>query len=248
MSAARIATKSKSQEEFIKIFSGICKTESPWQAWSDFVECSAIAISQKADRRTEREERYLSIAKKYGAGMNKFPELFACMVESMDENQEQDFLGDTFMRLELGSHFHGQFFTPYDVSRMMGEMMAEECVNQIQENGWCKINDPACGAGAMLVAARNALKNMGVDWPEKALFVGQDISKEAAMMCYIQSSLMGCAGYVIVGNTLTSRVGTSDGVFPVANGDTEIWLTPALMVNPAWKVREIIGRAQNETH
>lgn len=93
----------------------------------------------------------------------------------------------------------------------------------------------------MLVAARNALKNMGVDWPEKALFVGQDISKEAAMMCYIQISLMGCAGYVIVGNTLTSRAGSSDGVFSAANDDTEIWLTPALLVNPVWAVRGMIG-------
>lgn len=44
---------------------------------------------------------------------------------------------------------------------------------------------------------------MGVNYQKDVLFVGQDIDKVVAMMAYIQFSLLGCPGYIIVGNSLT---------------------------------------------
>ena len=54
-----------SQKEFQKVFSELCRTRNSWQAWSDFVELSAISISNALDHesadRKKREERYLQV-------------------------------------------------------------------------------------------------------------------------------------------------------------------------------------------
>ena len=52
------------------------------------------------------------------------------------------------------------------------------------------MNDSACGAGAMLIAFANAAKQYGINYQKQVLFVAQDIDHTAAMMCYIQLSLL----------------------------------------------------------
>lgn len=53
----------------------------------------------------------------------------------------------------------------------------------IEEKGWVSINDPACGAGATLVAMANTLKEHNVNYQNHALFVAQDIDRVAGLMC-----------------------------------------------------------------
>jgi hypothetical protein len=102
--------------EFQKVFSRLCNTKSAWQAWSDFVEMTAIAISNRfevrMDVKQQREQRYLDIIGQYGKDEQAlFPELVGILVMSLEREPEQDFLGEMFMALELGSHWKGQFFT-----------------------------------------------------------------------------------------------------------------------------------------
>jgi hypothetical protein len=81
------------------------------------------------------------------------------------------------------------------------------------------VNDSCCGAGALLIAFANEAKRQGINYQQSIEFVAQDIDFTAAMMCYIQLSLIGCAGYVIVGNTLTTPP-----TEPLANQN--VWYTP----------------------
>ena len=74
-------------------------------------------------------------------------------------------------------------------------------------------SDPACGAGAMLIAFANAAKRHGINYQKHVLFVSQDIDRTAAMMCYIQMSLLGCPAVVVIGDSLTR---------PFPNSDNEI--------------------------
>lgn len=53
---------------------------------------------------------------------------------------------------------------------------------------YISVNDPACGAGAMLIAFANVAKKHGINYQKHVLFVAQDIDRTAAMMCYIQMS------------------------------------------------------------
>lgn len=87
--------------------------------------------------------------------------------------------------------------------------------------------DPACGAGALLIAFANLCRRKNICYHDKVLFVAQDIDLIAGLMCYIQLSFLGCAGYVVIGNTITEPSTAYDrrGLLP-AGPQSRIWYTP----------------------
>ncbi|MCC2817230.1 SAM-dependent methyltransferase [Lachnoclostridium pacaense] len=87
------------------------------------------------------------------------------------------------------------------------------------------VSDPACGAGALLIAFANSAREHGFNYQEKVLFVAQDIDATAAKMCYIQLSLLGCSACVIIGDSL---------VKPGFHPDNEVYYTPMYYLN-AWR-------------
>lgn len=207
---------------------------SRWTIWSDFVTMAACTLSL-ADlrKREERERMYAGIAKKYSQKeMDCFCAMFADLVSAFDENPAQDLLGELFMRLELGNDHNGQFFTPYNVCTMMAMMTAGDLKAQIEKKGYIGVNDPCCGAGALLIAFANEAKRQGINYQQHIEFVAQDIDFTVAMMCYIQLSLLGCSGYVIVGNTLTTPP-----TEPLENQN--VWYTPVYILT-GWRWRHPI--------
>ena len=147
------------------------------------------------------------------------------------------------MRLELGSDNAGQFFTPYHVCEFMSALTTpkEEFQQKIEDRGWVAVCDPTCGAGALLVAFANQCKREGVNYQQKILFVAQDIDYIVGMMCYLQMSLLGMPGYVVIGDTLANPVLSYDsrGLLPVDNGN--IWYTP-LLRTAVWQYRILAAR------
>ena len=229
-----------SQMEFQKVFSKLCNTKSSWQAWSDFVEMTAIAISNRFEIREQvkqdREKRYLDIIGQYSKSEQAvFPELVAILVQALEREPEQDFLGEMFMALELGSHWKGQFFTPYSLCKAMAKINVQDARDKIGKKGYVSVNDPACGAGATLIAARNALELDGIGGTQ-AFFVGQDIDRTAAMMCYVQLSLLGCAGYVVIADTLIHPV-TGPMLWPNLTEHQDAWFMPFNFIDPVWVLR-----------
>lgn len=90
------------------------------------------------------------------------------------------------MSLNLGNHWKGQFFTPYDICTLMSEItVGSEAVAEAKTRDYISVNDPACGAGATLIAAANTFKRHRINYQQKVLFVGQDIDRVVAQMCYI---------------------------------------------------------------
>lgn len=229
----------RSSGEFKKAFMSLCGKHAPYAVWQDMVQMIACEISNSVDRRhaDARERRYQDIRVKYTPEeMERFAQLFKMIVMSMEENTNCDYLGDMYMRLEFGSRVAGQVFTPYNVCRMMAKMSVPDMREQIEENGWCIVHDCACGAGATLIAAANALKDAGVNFQQHALFIGQDLDATVALMCYIQLSLLGCAGYVRIGDTLTHPA-TGDALFGDIGEDT--WYTP-MFYHENWHMRRTI--------
>ena len=74
-----------------------------------------------------------------------------------------------------------------------------------------------------------------MNYQQSVLFVGQDIDSIAAKMCYIQMSLLGCPGYVYIGNTLTEPISGSD-FCPVVSRPEDLWFTPMYSLN-IWRYR-----------
>ena len=230
------------EKEFLDNFNRLCQTRSSWQVWTDFITAVSCTIANSVDRvgatHDKREAEYRDCIERLG-GVDIPAEMFGIIELALTENPEQDFLGNLFMKLELGNHWKGQFFTPYSVCQLMAEMNTRNLEEQIESKGWVSINDCACGAGATLIAMANTMRNHGVNYHNHALFVAQDIDRVSAMMCYIQLSLLGCAGYVVVANTLTNPL-TGNTLRPVPNEDQEIWITP-MYVSDVWHYRRLFN-------
>jgi len=240
--ARPVRFRKEAQSRFSNLFTGLCQRKSSWEVWADFVSMAAISISNAFDREgkphDDREKQYLRTIKGYNqAEQEVFPKLFALLVEALEDEPDQDFLGKMFMGLNLGNHWKGQFFTPYNICRMIAEMQIDGIEERVQRQGWVSVNDPCCGAGAMLIAARNAMVRRKLG-PADALYVAQDIDRTAALMCYLQLSLLGCAGYVVVGDSLLHPT-VGPGETPLLLSPTpeqEVWLMPALY-GEVWAAR-----------
>lgn len=237
---SKFSGKDSAQKEFLKLFDSLTGAHSRWEVWKDMIVIFATTISNAVDRRywDQREQQCMRTIAKYSHEQQQvFAELFAMLVLIMDQQAQQhrfsDFLGELFMNLGLGNDAGGQFFTPYDICRAMAKItMKRECVLEIiGRQGYVSINDPACGAGATLIAAAEIMLQMDVNYQRTAIFVAQDIDFKTALMCYVQLSLLGCAGYVHVGNTLTEPI-----TGPVLHGydDANTWYTPMWFSNH-WK-------------
>lgn len=228
------------EKEFLKVFKQLTNRHRSWDVWRDFVIMYACALSNPVDKQhyDEREALYLRTIKKYSKQEQPlFSELAAHIVMALEENPEQDFLGSIFMSLNLGNQHNGQFFTPYHVGELMAEVSMQDSVLRIEKEGYITINDPCCGAGATLIAgvhaAKKRLEKAGYNYQKHVFVVAQDIDMTVALMCYIQLSLLGVAGYVKVGNSLTNPITTNDST-------ENYWYTPMYFF-PAWSMRRIFG-------
>lgn len=229
---------SQSDQPFIKLYRELTYRWTPWEVWQDFVTMYACAISNAVDKShfDEREAMYLKRIQKYNKKEQElFPQLAAEVVLALEKNPEQDFLGKIFMELNLSNDSGGQFFTPYNVCRMMAEMTVGDVVMHVKKHGYITINDPACGAGATLIAAVHAtakpLSEAGFNWQNHVLVTAQDIDYIVAMMCYIQLSLLGAAAYIKIGNTFTEPMGSTDTL-------ENYWFTP-MYFSGVWSARRL---------
>lgn len=228
------------KRNFTKMFLNVCNWNNPWERWNDMLWLFAIDIANTVDwnHKDKRTETYTAIARKYKPDeFAKFVDLFNEMVLEMDRKPFQDFLGSIYMELDMGSDTHGQFFTPYNLCELNASLAIKEddIRRQIDEYGWISLNDCACGAGAMLIAGAKRLLDLGIDYQSRALFVGQDLDSTVAMMCYIQLSLLGCAGYVRIGDTLTDPP-TADLL--LGDGKETTWHTP-MLYSEIWSGRAL---------
>ena len=187
------------------------------------------------------KKRYLEIIGRYSKDEQQiFPELAAYTVMALEENSEQDFLGKMYMDLELGNRSSGQFFTPYNVCELMAEMTVQDAVEKISRQGYVSINDPCCGAGATLIAGANAIRKelekdkQQLNYQNHVLVIAQDIDEIVALMCYIQISLLGWAGFVKVGNSITNPISTDDSL-------ENYWYTP-MYFSDVWRTRRTINQ------
>lgn len=231
----------KHQRAFIKLFDAACQRHNRWSVFTDFVHMAAISISNAVDKShaEAREKDYLRIVKQYDKKeLDCFAHMLAEITLGLDAYPDQDFMGELFMNLDLGNKYRGQFFTPYNISRMMAEMLSskEGLERQIKEQGWIGVNDCACGAGGMLAAFANTCTRYDVNYQRHVLFVGQDVDYTAGFMCYLQLSLLGCPGYVVIANTLSNPTISLDGRGLIPDPTQEIWYTPLYFL-PEWHYR-----------
>ena len=105
------------EKEFLDLFNHLCYSRTAWQVWSDLMSAMACTIANVFEtnpkRKADREKEYERCIKELGGDVEIPAKLFAIVTMALENNPDQDFLGKLYMQLNLGSHWHGQFFTPY---------------------------------------------------------------------------------------------------------------------------------------
>ena len=96
----------------------------------------------------------------------------------------------------------GQFFTPYNVSKLVAQMTIMEAGALIQEKGFLTVEEPASGSGGMMLAVADVLQEQGFDPTLHMLVSATDISPLCYHMTFLQLTLRGIPAYVTHGDTL----------------------------------------------
>ncbi|MGF6768535.1 hypothetical protein P3T18_001005 [Paraburkholderia sp. GAS199] len=214
------------QKALVKLIQSFSHGHHLHSVFSDFVELCALAISNSVDRTQfeVREKRYLDIVGKYKREeVERFPEMLGLLTESLELRVQAmgkagasgsamvsggltDVLGETYMMLELGNARAGQFFTPYHVSRLMAMMTIGDGGAAVRETGFMRLQEPACGAGGMVIAAAESLHDAGLNYQQAMHATCIDIDPCCVHMAYVQLSLLHIPAIVVHGNALTLDV------------------------------------------
>lgn len=183
---------------------------------SNVFECGAIAISNKFDFRQapEREERYKQIMSKYELDMRQlmaevFAKIYAlCSMQIYPHIGFDDYLGELYMRSETSNSKAGQFFTPYCISKACAECCISESMVEeyIQQDKIITMNEPACGAGGMILAAADILYNRHhFNIARNLLVECSDIDTRCVHMTYLQLGLAGIPAVIYQRDTLAMK-------------------------------------------
>ncbi|HBD1844086.1 TPA: SAM-dependent DNA methyltransferase [Salmonella enterica] len=193
------------EKAFIALFNQTARYHHRHKVFEDFVSCSVIALENRLKFTDVREQKYLRIISGYEkTDACRMAQLLAHTVNGLSA-KSCDFLGRIFMQLDLGDKYRGQFFTPWDVSRMMASLQLGNVDLVFQEKKFITLWEPACGAGCMILAFADVLRAAGYQ-PHRYLWISAtDIDPLAAGMAYIQLSLCGIAGEVVIGNALSDE-------------------------------------------
>ena len=175
----------------------------PYEIFMDWIEALALSISNSVDMDhgelwSEREATYKAIMDKYSETERlKMCEMTACLVDELEENP-RDVLGEAFMRSGMGSDSGGQFFTPFNISKMLASIS----VISPEDGKEYTINEPSCGSGGSIIAAALELQSRGINYQKCMRAVCQDLDWRCVHMCYVQLSLLGIDAICCQGDTL----------------------------------------------
>ena len=193
--------------EFIRLMETGFQRHKKHEIFRDFCQLAAISLSNAVDlgQYEAREAQYMATIQRYTKDEAAlFSQLLCCVVEALQAGFS-DVLGDLFMRLELGNHWRGQFFSPYEIARLMSDVTMPDVGEGIKKKGYITVGDHAVGAGAMLISAAHALHDAGHNYQQVMHATGVDVDMTAVHMAYIQLSLLHMPGVVVHGNSLTAE-------------------------------------------
>lgn len=191
-------------KEFISKLSNLDRSRSISTVFNDFLTLSYCSLAQTVYQSDNLEQRYLNIIKTYTKEQaEEFSKLLAFLVLGL-EQESQDFLGQVYMSLNLGSQANGQYFTPYSVSKFMAEINFTE-IETIQNNQLITLSEPCCGSGALIIAFAQTLREHNINYQQNLFVEAIDISEMCFKMTYIQLSLLGISAKVVQGDSLSLK-------------------------------------------
>lgn len=214
-------------KEFMSKLQKLAYSKRISDVFRDFLTLSTCALAQPIYRSDELEQTYLETVNKYTKEQaEEFSQLLAFLISALTE-KHQDFLGQVYMQLNLGSIAKGQFFTPYHISQFMAEINFAETKNKLKEQEFITLSDPCCGSAGMIIAFTETMKNKGYNYQNQLFVEVIDIDEMCFMMAYIQLSLYGVPARVMLGDSLAWKF-------------SKVIYTPMYLINGfEWKLKRL---------
>lgn len=211
----------------IKSIENMSGRHSPYEVFTDWVKMSAISIQNACvmihDKVwKDREQQYMLTQKKYtNDEMMTFSSMLAAVTLTFDEKFD-DALGDVYMKSGCGNKGTGQFFTPYHVSYATAATGYTADIRKLSQDNVIEVTEPSCGAGGMIIAVAQLMKDNGLN-PQRNMHVtAQDLDWTAVYMTYVQLSLLGIRATVVQGDSLAEP-------YKPGYPKERVWHTPAEM-------------------
>ena len=204
------------KKEIIEVLNSMSGKQSGYELFSDWIRCLALAISNASTlihgkTWETREQYYNDTMRKYTQREKEsFAMLTACLVDTLEDGPD-DVLGSVYMEAGMGSKFAGQFFTPFHVSVLTARCGLEDSIKSLKDGMTeLKILEPACGGGAMIIAAAKVLADEGINYQKVMNVIAQDLDWKGVYMCYVQLSLLGIKAICAQGDTLSEPYGCNE--------------------------------------
>lgn len=189
--------KARKSSDFRNILERLSHRRSTREVFDAFVRMAACALAMQT-----REAEYLEEAKRWEKEeLTLFAEALAALVSEMETRPFEDLIGGYYMEFALsskGQQWNGEFHTPKPICDLMARMVID--VNSLPTEGPITICEPACGAGAMILAVGDACP------PEvrrRLRVTAIDVNRTACNMTFVNTTLWGIPTRVIHGNTLS---------------------------------------------
>ena len=178
-----------------------------WHVFNDFITMVAIAISNGAIKLhfAEREKQYMDIINKYDpVAQQQFAVMNKYLINALECTlpEYRDVLGDVCQELSLTNKDLSQDFTPYCMSKVIAEVLSEDSLRIIAEEGFLKLSEPTVGGGSIVLAYAECLAREHSNPRGSICITAVDISFKCVCMAYIQLSYYGIPAVVIYGDTI----------------------------------------------
>lgn len=214
-------------EAFEKAFKEACHAYGTYESFSEFVKVFATEIALASGNSVPqlleaKETIFRSIAE---LRKESYQAMYLAMIDSFTSKPDQDFLGSMYMKLGIGDKAHGQYFTPFAISELLASLKIEHIVKAIDKKGYATIYEPTCGSGGMIIAIASELYRRGYNYQEQLYFEAHELAELPALMCYLQCSLLGLAGHLVIGDTLEF--------------ESRMVLQTPIMLTGLWQIRQM---------
>jgi len=231
--ASNLSTRAtQHRSNIIKLIDEVGRRHSRHTVFRDFVTMSAVALSKADLRQAEaREELYMQTVAKYSRDeATSIAHMFGELQEGLHV-APRDILGEIFMQLEIGNSRMGQFFTPHHICELMASLtISNDIEAKVAKHGFVTVHEPASGSGATVIAMMLAMQDRGLNYQRHVHVTAIDLDFTAAMMAYVQLSLMHVPATIVHGNTLSLEKYSQ-------------WYTPAHILD-GWNSRLSHARAE----
>lgn len=173
--------------------------------FADFVRLTACCLAPRLtvdDRNiSTREAEYMEVIARYDQREALLiSEAFAIFIEEAEKRPHHDILGTAWLdsTSKSSKQVRGEFYTPPELCEMIG-MMVSDAPERIAAGRPFTIEEPACGAGGMILAFA---KQFAPDHWHLPRFTAIDINPVACDMTFINTTIWSIPCEIYQGNAL----------------------------------------------